>query len=60
MSNALPLWAETLAAFVAGRLDEALASVPGLGIGPVSPQHVSFPWGRSFEIALADVAGEHP
>ncbi|MEI5583774.1 MULTISPECIES: DUF4127 family protein [unclassified Agromyces] len=51
---------DAASALVAGRIDEAVASVPGLGIGPVRPQHVRFPWERSFEIALADAAGELP
>ncbi len=51
---------DAASAFVADRIDEALASVPGLEMGPVRPEHVRFPWNRSFEIALADAAGERP
>ncbi|MBM7503606.1 DUF4127 family protein [Agromyces aurantiacus] len=51
---------DAASAFVAGRLGDALVSIPGLGIGPVRPEHVRFPWGRSFEIALADDSGGLP
>lgn len=44
----------------AALLDEALDAIPGLGFGNVQPEHVTFPWRRSFEIALADEAGVRP
>lgn len=48
----------TASAAVARRIDAAVGSIPELGIGPVRPDDISFPWRRSFEIALADHAGE--
>lgn len=47
-------------AVVARHLAGTVGSIPELGIGTVVPDDISFPWRRSFEIALADHAGERP
>ncbi|WP_160141387.1 DUF4127 family protein [Microbacterium sp. SLBN-154] len=46
------------AAFVAAALTDALAPLASAGIGRVTASDISFPWRRSFEIALSDTAGE--
>jgi hypothetical protein len=52
--------ADAASALVARLVDDTVGAMPELGIGPVRPEDVSFPWRRSFEIALADHAGERP
>lgn len=47
------------AAFVAAALTDALAPLASAGIGKVTASDISFPWRRSFEIALSDTAGEN-